>query len=99
MTVHESDQKINFCCRYLYGDQSRHNLSRNKKKHVHTCKVIKTYAKTNIVSTCKVIKKPKTKQKSSQNISLPPPPKKKIPKNNNQKTPNKQKNKRVSAMK
>lgn len=47
-----------------------------KKKHVHTCKVIKTYAKTNIVSTCKVIKKPKTKQKSSQNISLPPPLKK-----------------------
>lgn len=80
MTVHESDQKINFCCRYLYGDQSRHNLSRNKKKHVHTCKVIKTYAKTNIVSTCKVIKKPKTKQKSSQNISLPPPPKKKFQK-------------------
>lgn len=79
MTVHESDQKINFCCRYLYGDQSRHNLSRNKKKHVHTCKVIKTYAKTNIVSTCKVIKKPK-QNKNPPKTFLYPPPKKKFQK-------------------
>lgn len=91
MTVHESDQKINFCCRYLYGDQSRHNLSRNKKKHVHTCKVIKTYAKTNIVSTCKVIKKPKQNKNPPKTFLYPTPLKKKIPKNNNQKTPNKQK--------
>lgn len=70
-----------------------------KKKHVHTCKVIKTYAKTNIVSTCKVIKKKQNKTKILPKHFSTPPPKKKIPKNNNQKTPNKQKNKRVSAMK
>lgn len=97
MTVHESDQKINFCCRYLYGDQSRHNLSRNKKKHVHTCKVIKTYAKTNIVSTCKVIKKPKQNKNPPKTFLYPPL--KKNSKKQQPKNPKQTKNKRVSAMK
>lgn len=68
-----------------------------KKKHVHTCKVIKTYAKTNIVSTCKVIKKPKQNKNPPKTFLYPPP--KKNSKKQQPKNPKQTKNKRVSAMK